>query len=137
MRGKQGTLLVILLGIFFCATGCKMTEHPEKTIGEVEFEVLEKEEVPEILMKIIEKKKDEPFLSTFGDGEFLYIGQGYGQKDKDGYEIEVDSFAETEHFLYFHTILTGSHNAKEKKTFPWIVVRTKWKDKSVIYRKGE
>ena len=137
MRGKQMAFLVVLLGIFFCATGCKIIDHPEKTLGEVEFEVLEQEEVPERLMKIIEKKKGEAFLSTFGDGEHLYIGQGYGQKEKDGYEIEVDNFVETEHFLYFHTILTGSNNAKDKTTFPWIVVRTKWKDKSVIYKKGE
>lgn len=137
MGWRQLAAVGISLGIFFCLTGCKITTHPEKIIGQVEFEMLEEEDVPEELMEIIEKKKAEPFLSTYGDGEFLYIGQGYGQKEVDGHEIEVDSFTESENFLYFHTILKGSHNAKEKITFPWIVVRTKWKDKSVVYRKGE
>ncbi len=127
----------MILGFFFCATGCKITKHPEPIIGQVEFEVLEEEDVPEELMGIMEKKKAEPFLSTYGDGEYLYVGQGYGEKEVDGYEIEVDSFTESENFLYFHSILKGSHDAKEKKTFPWVVVRTKWKDKSVVYWKGD
>ena len=136
MRWKQIVLVGTILGSFFCVTGCKITTHPEKITGDIAFEVLEEDEVPEELMEIIEKKKEEPFLSTYGDGEFLYVGQGYGQKEFDGYEIEVDSFVESEHFLYFHTILKGSYDAKENITFPWIVVRTKWSDKSVVYRKG-
>lgn len=137
MRMRYWKTVGLILMIFFCVTGCKVSTLPEKTIREVEYEVLEQGDIPEEFMEIIEKKKDEVFLSTYGDGTYLYIGQGYGRKEKDGYEIEVDSFVETENFLYFHTNLIGSYEAKDKETFPWIVVRTKWKDKSVIYRKGE
>lgn len=127
----------VFLGVclfFLTAAGCECLEKEENS-EEVVFEIVEEDEIPEKMKTIIEEEKEEPFQITYEEDGRIYIGQGYGQKEMEGYEIEVDDCRISEHFLYVHTILTGPDREPEEKTrsWPYIVIRVEQSGKQVIF----
>lgn len=113
--------------------GCVRLEK-EEAAQEVAYQIVEEDDVPEDMKQTIEQKKAEPFQITYEDEEALYIGQGYGEKDREGYEIEVDLCEESEHFIYIHMILHGPREESEKKdSWPYLIVRLDRKEKQVIF----
>lgn len=68
-----------------------------------------------------------------GQGD-LYIVRGYGRQETPGYSIQVDSFYETENTLVMRTTLLGPEKEKHKKqTYPYIVIKTAYTGKRIIY----
>lgn len=125
--------LVMLLG-FLVLSGCR-TLNKEETKADLEYEIVEEDEIPEEMKSIIEQEKEKGFQITYEENGELYIGQGYGEKEQEGYEIEVDLCQSSPDFVYFHTILKGpAEEAKEKnKSWPDIVVRVRQSGKHVIF----
>lgn len=126
----------ILCLVVFSLTGC--ISRPQKTekLHDLEFQVLDKEAVPEELNKEIEEKKSMPFRLTFADQGSLYIAQGYGAQKKTGYSVEVLALYETKTAVYIHTNLLGPQKGEETKeitTFPYVVVKLKYIDKDVVF----
>ena len=120
----------------FCA-GCTVIKKDSAGKRELEFSVVEEDEVPDEMREMIEEEKEQPFRLTWGDGDSLYIGQGYGEKPMDGYQIQVDSCFETDDAIYIHTTLKGPpHGEKinEKSTFPYGVVKVKGSGKQVVFQ---
>ena len=135
MKRLAGILMCFLL--LFSAVGCRAEEKDDTKLRDLEFTVLEKDEIPKEMASSIEDRKKEPFQITYGDGEFLYIGQGYGEQQSSGYSVAVDRCYEGEHAIYIHTTLLGPGSGQEiseNPTCPYVVVRLAWNEKYVIFQ---
>ena len=108
--------------------------------GEIEYEIVKKEEIPEKLKEeIAEAEKSEMWISyadTGNEGRYLYIVRGYGRQETTGYSIEVNECYETEHTVVVRTTLLGPQKKEKthrKKTYPYIVIKIPYTDKQIIY----
>lgn len=138
MKRKRGVLRVCLTSVFLLLilTGC--VSRPQKTekLQDLEFTVLNKEDVPEELKEQILQNQDMPFRLTYTDQGKLYIAEGYGAQLKTGYSVEVTGLYETVDAIYIHTNLLGPQKGEETKeitTFPYVVVMLEAIDKTVIF----
>ena len=119
-------------------SACGIATIKEPKIRDVPYNIVRKDEVPEELKQEIEtSKKTEMWLSYAerekGQGD-LYIVRGYGRQETPGYSIQVDSFYETENTLVMRTTLLGPEKEKHKKqTYPYIVIKTAYTGKQIIY----
>lgn len=129
---KQKRWMCFFLSVMLLC-GCKKVEKTEE-YEETSYQILEEEEIPEKMREKIERIKKNPFQITFEEEGLLYIGQGYGEKSMNGYEITIDRCDMSEHFVYFHSTLYGPKKAGEiEKTYPYIVVSIKCVSKYVIF----
>lgn len=138
MKQERGILLACLTGFFvlLMLTGC--VSRPQKTekLRDLEFTVLNKEEVPEELKERILRSQDLPFRLTYTDQGKLYIAEGYGAQLKTGYSVKVEGLYETANAVYFHTNLLGPEKGEETKavtTFPYVVVVLDAVEKTVVF----
>ena len=101
----------------------------------VKYEQMDIRDVPEDLQKEIEERKKEPFQITYRDMEYLYIAQGYGEKEESGYCIEITECAQTEDAIYIEAILHGPGGAGSacETKYPLYVVRLGYTGKHVVF----
>lgn len=89
----------------------------EQKTGEIEYEIVKKEEIPEKLKEeIAEAEKSEMWISyadTGNEGRYLYIVRGYGRQETTGYSIEVNECYETEHTVVVRTTLRATEERKD------------------------
>lgn len=128
------TVCFLMAGIL---AGCSVEEKETEKLRELEFTIVDKDEIPEEMKEMIEEQKKEPFQITYGDKEYLYIGQGYGEEPTSGYSITADTCYETENAIYIHTTLLGpgkEEEISENPTCPYLVVRVEWSEKHVVFQ---
>ncbi len=121
---------ILVLSIILIAVSCQsVKEYEEDNLGDLDFTVVEDEDVPEILMIKIEEaiETKEPFKFSYSDGEYLYIIIGYGEQETGGYSIQVKDFYKSQDHIVIETELLGP--TKEDMvtmslTYPYIVVKT-------------
>lgn len=129
-------VLVCILPVMFLA-GCSVEKADETKLNDLEYTIVDRDEIPDEMKAEIEERKSEPFKITYGDGTSLYIGQGYGKQETSGYSVEIKACYETSNSVYIHTNLIGPDNGEEiseKATYPYIVVKLAWNGKTVIYK---
>lgn len=134
---KRAVAVLMCLLLLFVWTGCRAVRKDDTKLQDLEFTVIEKEDIPEEMRSSIEARKKEPFQITYGDREYLYIGQGYGKQPTSGYSVAVDSCYEAENAIYIHTTLLGpgsEEEISENPTYPYVVVRLAWNEKYVIFQ---
>lgn len=134
---KKGIILmsclIIGLNLFGCATQPDRTEK----LRDLEFTVLDKDDIPDSFMEEIAERVEKGFKLTFEDQGYLYIAEGYGKQETSGYSIEVAEIYETENVIYVQTDLIGPSNDEEiveSPTYPYIVLKTESIDKNVVFR---
>lgn len=122
-----GIISLITLG----CTGIKKEEASENVV----FEMVDTEEIPDEMMKIIREKKEKGFRITYEDDTGIYIGYGYGKQEWNGYQIEVDKCSVSQHFIYIHTCLLGPEKKPPKQisSCPYAVFRVNETRKQVIF----
>ena len=124
---------VILLSLM---TGCSAEKLRTEKLRDIEFTVVDEENIPEELEEMIEEKEEKPFKLTYADNGALYIAVGYGEQPTSGYSIEVQELYETENAIYIHTNLIGpakDEKIVEQKTYPYLVVKLEFIDKNVVF----
>ena len=117
-------------------SGCVTRSGTQEKLRDLEFTVLDKEDVPQEMKQMIEEEKAEPFRLTYTDQGSLYIAEGYGAKLTTGYSVEVTGMYEAEDEIRIHTSLLGPEKGEEIKeitTFPYVVVQLGAIDKNVIF----
>ena len=117
-------------------SGCVTHNGTQEKLRDLEFTVLDKEDVPQEMKQMIEEEKAEPFRLTYTDQGSLYIAEGYGAQLTTGYSVEVTGLYETEDEIRIHTSLLGPEKGEEIKeitTFPYVVVQLGAIDKNVIF----
>ena len=128
MKKRRWTAAAVAVMLLF--TGCSFGTLKEQKTGEIEYEIVKKEEIPEKLKEeIAEAEKSEMWISyadTGNEGRYLYIVRGYGRQETTGYSIEV----------VVRTTLLGPQKKEKthkKKTYPYIVIKIPYTDKQIIY----
>lgn len=116
--------------------GCAVRTQKTEKIHDLEFVVLDKENVPPEFKSLIEANKDTPFKMTYADQGKLYIAEGYGPQPTSGYSVEVEEVYETRDTVYIRTNLLGPEKGeeiKEKTTFPYVVIQMEYIEKDVLF----
>ena len=125
--------------VFFCMmmlAACSVQKADTKKIRDIEFTVVDRDDIPEELMTQIKEGQSEPFKLTYADKEYLYIARGYGTKNTTGYSVKVQKCYETSNSIYIKTDILGPSKDEEilkKETFPYVVVKTEYSEKSVTF----
>ncbi|MCI8885038.1 MAG: protease complex subunit PrcB family protein [Dorea sp.] len=133
MRKKYLLLLPLIVLIL---TACSVRKADDKKLRDVEFTVLDKDDVPEEFMAKIEEAKEGQVKLSYADRGYLYIARGYGQKDTSGYSVEVRRCYETENEIHVETGLLGPGKEEKilkKKTCPYVVIKTEYTDKQIEF----
>ena len=116
--------------------GCSVTDLGGEKKQELDFTVLEKEDIPEELQETIEEKKDEPMKLTYTDQGQMVLVRGYGKKESSGYSIEVKELYATENAVHIRTELKGPGEKEqviEKSTWPYIAVKLDYHNRHVVF----
>lgn len=132
---KIGSLAIVLCLLVMMA-GCSTEKSNLEKLNDLDFTVVEEEDIPEEMTEEIKNSKDKPFKTTFADKGALYICEGYGEQATSGYSIEVAECYETSNAIYIHTNLlgpTGEEEVIEKTTTPYIVIKMEYKEKNVVF----
>lgn len=130
---SAAAVLAVLLSI----TGCVRQTVTSEKIKNLKFTVLDKEEVPEELDRVIGEEKEDVFKISYADQGMLYIAQGYGGQPTSGYSVEVNEVYETENSVCIHTTLMGPEKGekiKETVTYPYVVIQLEYIEKDVVFR---
>lgn len=133
MRKKYLLLLPLIVLIL---TACSVRKADDKKLRDVEFTVLDKDDVPEEFMAKIEEAKEGQVKLSYADRGYLYIARGYGQKDTSGYSVEVRRCYETENEIHVETGLLGPGKEEKilkKKTCLYVVIKTEYTDKQIEF----
>ncbi|MCI9229207.1 MAG: protease complex subunit PrcB family protein [Dorea sp.] len=133
MRKKYLLLLPLIVLIL---TACSVRKADDKKLRDVEFTVLDKDDVPEEFMAKIEEAKEGQVKLSYADRGYLYIARGYGQKETSGYSVEVRRCYETENEIHVETGLLGPGKEEKilkKKTCPYVVIKTEYTDKQIEF----
>lgn len=120
----------------FLVAGCSVTDLGGEKKQELDFTVLEKEDIPEELQETIEEKKDEPMKLTYTDQGQMVLVRGYGKKESSGYSIEVKELYATENAVHIRTELKGPGEKEqviEKSTWPYIAVKLDYHNRHVVF----
>lgn len=127
---------LIMIGCLFLMCGCSVQKDDMKKLRDIEFTVIDEAKLPVELKEYIDEAKKEPFEITYGDEGYLYIVKGYGTKATSGYSIEVKECFESSNVICVRTNLLGppkDEEIQEEETFPYIVLKIEYSDKSVVF----
>lgn len=128
--------ILICVGCLLFVCGCSVQKDDMKKIRDIEFTVVDEVKLPIELKQYIDEVKKERFEITYGDDGYLYIAKGYGTKETSGYSIEVEECFETSNVICVRTNLLGppeEEEIHEEETFPYIVIKIEYSDKSVVF----
>lgn len=129
-------LFVCLLVCGLTLTACGIEKKDSTKVRDMDYTVLEPEEVPDELKEVIEEKKEGDFKVTYTYGGYLYIARGFGMQETGGYSIQVKKLYLASNAVYFEAELTGpqkDEKPKEAVSYPYIVIKTEAVDENVVF----
>jgi len=135
-RLRVGVLLLMIVITVLGITGCKTEDTDVKKIKDLEFTVVEDADLPGELKEIIDEKRENPFKLSYSNKDYLYIVVGYGKQNSGGYSISVDDLYLTSNAIYMDTNLIGPTQddlVTQGVTYPYVVVKLEFLDKSVVF----
>ena len=124
----------MMVSILLLMAGCGLEEDEKEKINDIEFTVVPNENIPQKLQSLIENKKKEEFVVSYGDKENLYIAIGYGEQPTGGYSIQVKELYETKNNIYIDTEFVGpskTEDISQSNSYPYIVVQMEYIDKQI------
>ena len=133
---KKVYLLILLMSICFLY-GCSIKKTSSEKINDIEYTIVEDEDVPEELMTLINEKKEEVFNLTYNDKEYLYMVKGYGPQPTTGYGITLEDIYETDNSICITTTLKGPLKTEKVNniiSYPYIVIKVENIDKTVLFK---
>ena len=139
MKKKILTILTLGLSAIFVVlfTACSSQTISTEKLRDIDFTVVDEDDIPEPLEEMIDEREDKPFKLTYADNGVLYIAVGYGEQSTTGYSIQVKELYESENAIYIHTNLIGPAKDEkiiERETDPYIVIKTEFIDKNVVFQ---
>ena len=137
---KRIKMFLTVIAVTMLLSGCSFGTIEEQKTGDVTYEIVKKEEIPEQLKEEIkEAGKKEMWISYVDTGKeetYLYVVRGYGTQQTTGYSIEVNACYETVDTVVIRTTLQGPEKKEKihkKKTYPYIVIKIPYTEKQIIY----
>lgn len=134
---KNTSIIFILCSIMLCIfCSCNSEEISKNKLRDLDFTVVEQEDIPEELIKIIDEKKENPFKLSYANSNYLYIVEGYGKQQTGGYSIQINELYETDNAIYIHTTLLGpskDEQIEQAITYPYVVAKIEFLEKNVVF----
>lgn len=109
-------------------------------IKHLPYEILEKKEIPEELLAIIEEKKESAFRLSYNDKENMYIVEGYGEQETNDYSIAINDCYLAKNAIYVDTLLIAPSKGEavcDVKSYPYVVIKMEYLEKSVVFLSGD
>jgi len=129
---------VLLIGsILLFLSGCKIQTNEREKLKDLQYAIVEEDELPAELARILEKKRLQEFKLTYEEEGVLYLCVGYGEQKTGGYSIAVKELYLSENAVYFDTNLIGpekEEQAAEVSSYPYLAVKTEMVDKPVVFQ---
>ena len=129
-------VLIIIAAITITIVSCKITGTSSKKVADLDFTVVEDQDVPTELMKIIDEKKQNSLRLTYTTKDYIYIVAGYGTQATSGYSIRLNEVYLGQNAIYIDTNLIGpskGEEVNEKETYPYIVIMIEKRDDPVVF----
>lgn len=132
---KKIAEVIGMIGILFILAGCSIISKTEGERTAVEYDLVDFWDIPESMQGEIERQKEKAFQITYRDMEYLYIAEGYGEKEESGYCIEITECAENENAIYIEAILhgPGGEGVVCETEYPFYVIKMAYTEKYVIF----
>ena len=138
MKLKKGLQIcgIWCLSLMILLTGCEMKQVGNMAKTEVEFTVVEPDEVPSELAVIIEENKQGEIKLTYEDQGYMYLVRGYGQQKTGGYSIAVNEVFLAEDGLHVDTSLIGpprDQEIRDEASYPYLVIKIEAQEAEVLF----
>ena len=138
MKLKKGLQIfgIWCLSLMILLTGCEMKQVGNMAKTEVEFTVVEPDEVPSELAVIIEENKQGEIKLTYEDQGYMYLVRGYGQQKTGGYSITVNEVFLAEDGLHVDTSLIGpprDQEIRDEASYPYLVIKIEAQEAEVLF----
>lgn len=141
-EGRAGRLLwyaaaIGLLAMLGMWNGCGIEKTDAGKISDLEYELVEEDDLPQELKAKIEEKKSADFKLTYESDGHLYITRGYGEQETGGYSIQILDCYLTQNAIVFKTNLIGPPKDETKNaapSYPYIVIKADNEDKNVVFQ---
>ncbi|MDD6573406.1 MAG: protease complex subunit PrcB family protein [Thermoflexaceae bacterium] len=133
---KKSVLIAALLSACLISAGCSISDSSREKVADIDFTVVDEENLPQEIKDVIEEKKKEEFRVIFSAKENMYIAVGYGERSTSGYSIAVKDLYLTENAIRIDTNLIGpakGETINEEPTYPYIVVMIENMDYPVVF----
>ena len=134
---KKVSISVLTAALLLCGlSGCSIEESNGTKVSDLDYTVVEEADLPEELAAIKKKKKAADFKTTYELEDEIYIVRGYGEQDTGGYSISIRDLYLTTNAVLFDTELIGPRKGEttsQSPSYPYIVVKLKNQDKSIIF----
>lgn len=131
------SLCISLLCAMCIVAGCQpKSGEAEGKIRDLEFTVVNPEEIPEELAQTIEENKKTEIKMTYESDKYLYLIRGYGEQQTGGYSIAVSQCYLTKNGIKVHTSLIGpTHEKKiqQEPSYPCVVVKLPFMEEPVSF----
>lgn len=131
--------IMLCLGCVFCLlamAGCGGENGEVTKVKDLDYTVVEEADVPEQLLTLINKKKQNAFCLTYKSEDAYYICQGFGTQMTSGYSIAVDELFLGTNAIYIKNTLIGPGKDElvtQNATHPFIVVKIELMDYNVVF----
>lgn len=145
-RNKRGfviekiTFMVLIIAVLVTGllplTGCSIIKKDSNKVAELEYTVVENEDLPTELKKLIDSKKENTIRLTYATKDYTYIVAGYGQQPTSGYSIRVNDIYVGTNAIYIDVDLLGPESGEqvtELPTTPYIVLKIEKREESVVF----
>lgn len=137
---KKNLCMCVCVMIGFCLikilSGCGIEKTDEGKIQDVDYCIVEENDIPEELMGKIQEKKAADLKMVFENDGVMYIVRGYGEQETGGYSIQVTDVFLTKNAVVFRSNLVGPAKDAVKNTtpsYPYIVLKIQNIGKNVIF----
>lgn len=135
ITAKMLVILLCMLPMLTCA-GCKITNIGSDKVSDLDFTVVEDEDLPVELKKLIDEKKANTLRMTYTTKDYTYMVAGYGTQETSGYSIRVNDVYLGKNAICVDVSLIGpaaGEQVTELPTTPYIVIKIEKRDESVVF----
>lgn len=131
-------LAAFMLMLLFSVTGCGKGEDSKRR--DIDFTVCDDTKVPNELLEIINEKKAKVFKLTYINSEFLYIAIGYGEHERNNFNVVVEDLYVTDNAIYVDTNLYTSEMTPSDAVaeggasmYPYVVLKCEKYELPVVF----
>ncbi len=134
---QTAVLLMAAVILLASAAGCSIKGLGSDKVADLDFTVVEDEDLPVELKKLIDEKKENTLRMTYTTRDHTYMVAGYGKQQTSGYSIRVNDVYLGKNAICVDVSLIGpeaGEQVTEIPTTPYIVLKIEKRDESVIFK---
>lgn len=128
--------MMIIIAMSCMLTACSCSNTSDKRVSDIEYTIVENEDVPKELLEIINNKKTNSMQLTYKTKEYLYMVIGYGTQKTSGYSIRLNDIYIGENAIYVDSNLLGPAKGEitnETPSYPYMVIKVETRELPVIF----